>query len=505
MGEAKDTEARKNPESCPEKLESGHSTGAAEKQPSVRRERSISHVIESSPSGEFVQDNPTAFLYFCTLVAAMGPFAFGYALGYTSPTLDAMSDDLKLSTTGQSIFSSIISVGAMIGAMVGGRVADMFGRRAAFAMAAVPFSIGWGMIAFSHDPVVLCTGRILSGFGTGVVSLAVPVYIAEIAPRNLRGPLGSVTQLGITLGLFTVYLMGSIVGWRALACVGIYAPMLLLVGLAIVPESPRWLARWRSKEELHIALHRLRGAKVDISQECKEIQKSIEASEALPRANFSHLTAPELRRPLVVGIGLMILQQLSGVNAVMFYAGPIFTAVGFTNSNLPSIFLQAVQVVVTMVASGLLYKYGRRSLLMLSGTCLAVACFTLGGAFWLQTATSLIKGAEILAFSSLVVYVVAFCLGLGPIPWIIMSEIFPSHVRDLAGSLAVLANWMTSFLVTFSFEALIEANNVYTFWGFAFNCLILVIFVIILVPETQGRTLEEIEEFFRKPIAPQLP
>lgn len=285
----------------------------------------------------------TLQVFLCSITAALGSLVFGYTLGYTSPALLGLVPELQLSTWQSSFFSAIVNVGAMAGAVSGGRIADRMGRKKSLMVASVFYIAGWTMIAFSNEFLLLCTGRLLCGVATGVVSFTVPVYIAEIAPSDLRGRLGSLTQLAITMGILGVYTLGLGLQWRALAIVGIIPAVLLLIGLTFIPESPRWVAEHSTENELMIILHKLRGPDSDISSEMEEIQEAIRKAETQSRASLKDLLEPNLRKPLLVGVGLMILQQFSGVNSVIFFEGSIFTAANFKNPNLPGSIVGAIQ------------------------------------------------------------------------------------------------------------------------------------------------------------------
>eukprot|EP00850_Spirogloea_muscicola_P004956 SM000022S07170 [mRNA] locus=s22:315139:319089:+ [translate_table: standard] len=440
-----------------------------------------------------------AFLMLVSLTIALGPFSFGYSLGYTSPALPEMTDDLGLSNGQASLFAALVTAGAMLGALASGNLADRLGRKFCLAAAAVPNIGGWLMIAFAKHVPPLYIGRVLVGFGTGVFSFGAPVYIAEVAPAEWRGTMGTVNQLAITLGIMAVYALGIALSWRALAFSGTIALILLLFGLLIIPETPRWLARHGTKEQLIASLQILRGKGHSIHAELREIQDTVEASKAQPRARLTDLFSPSLRKPLVAGIGLMVFQQFSGINSIIFYAGSIFNDFNPELANQFAFYLTALQVVLTCVTAGIMDRMPRRILLMLSGTGMALSMFVFVYALHSQPTSHEVgkqAGNEMLMLASLLVYISSFALGLGAVPWIIVSEIFPVRVRGLAGSLAALFNWSSAFLVTQSFGWLRKRSATGTFSGYGVLCLLLVAFVALFVPETRGRTLEEIEASF---------
>lgn len=437
------------------------------------------------------------------LVAVLGPFSFGYSMGYTSPVLEEVKQSLHLSTSAGSFFGALINLGAMAGAVSGGHLADRWGRKGALVAASACHAIGWILIIVSTSLWPLDIGRFLVGVGTGIVSFAVPVYLAEVAPTELRGIIGTCNQLAVTAGILVVYLAGLGLRWRPLAAVGIVPPVLLLLGLAAVPESPRWLMTRNGKAAAAAALQRLRGPGHDVGDEAEEIATAValqEQENARP-ATLKDLWAPSLAMPLSVGIGLMILQQCSGVNSVTFYTGTIFATAGFRSANLAGCLVMAVQVAMTAVAASLMDRAGRKVLLLISSGGMALGAFLLGLSFYLQSlpeGSAAFAASGPLALASLLLYIVAFSLGIGAIPWLIMAEIFPAHVRGVAGSTATLVNWFCSFLVTECFAYLLQWSHPGAFWLYSLICALGVVFIATLVPETKGRSLEEIEAAFKR-------
>ncbi|KAH0877921.1 hypothetical protein HID58_065315 [Brassica napus] len=426
-----------------------------------------SSMLESS---QVIRDSSISVLA-CVLIVALGPIQFGFTCGYSSPTQAAITRDLGL-TVSESLM-----------------------------IAAIPNIIGWLSISFAKDTSFLYMGRLLEGFGVGIISYTVPVYIAEIAPQNMRGALGSVNQLSVTIGIMLAYLLGLFVPWRILAVLGVLPCTLLIPGLFFIPESPRWLAKMGLTDDFETSLQVLRGFDTDITIEVNEIKRSVASSTKRSAIRFVDLKRRRYYFPLMVGIGLLVLQQLGGINGVLFYSSTIFESAGVSSSNVATFGVGAVQVVATAVATWLVDKSGRRLLLMISSIGMTISLVIVAVAFYLKEFVSpdsdMYNILSMVSVVGVVTMVIACSLGMGPIPWLIMSEILPVNIKGLAGSIATLANWFVSWLVTMTANVLLAWSSGGTFTLYALVCGFTVAFVSLWVPETKGKTLEEIQALFR--------
>ncbi|CAL4957499.1 unnamed protein product [Urochloa decumbens] len=439
-----------------------------------------------------------------TAVAVAGSFEFGISVGYSSPCQPGIMRDFNLSIAQYSVFGSILTAGAMLGAFASGTVADRVGRRRAMAISDLLCILGYVLITFSQSVLWLDIGRLSIGCGIGFLSYLVPVYISEIAPKNLRGGFATINPLMICCGMSFAYVLGTLVTWQTLAIIGVAPCLLQLAGLVVIPESPRWLARIGHPHEFEAALQKLRGKGIDISEEAAEIKDFTEKLQHQPKSKISDLFHKEYIRALTVGVGLMVLQQFGGMNAIYFYANEIFVSVGFSSGNTGMFAMVVVQAPVTGVAVLLMDKAGRRPLLMVSaaGTCLG--CVLVGLSFlakehhWGKDLNIVLALVGILVHTAHRLVFCITCRLQRGIPWVIMSEIFPINMKGTAGSFVTLVNWLGSWIVSYAFNFLLAWSSYGTFFFFASICGLTFVFVERLVPETKGRTLEEIQASFRK-------
>ncbi|XP_068837310.1 solute carrier family 2, facilitated glucose transporter member 6 isoform X2 [Capricornis sumatraensis] len=406
-----------------------------------------------------VLQNKRVFL--ATFAAVLGNFSFGYALVYTSPVIPALehsSDpNLNLSKTQASWFGSVFTLGAAAGGLSAMVLNDLLGRKLSIMFSAVPSAAGYALMAGAHGLWMLLLGRMLTGFAGGLTAACIPVYVSEIAPPSVRGALGATPQLMAVFGSLSLYALGLLLPWRWLAVAGEGPVLIMVLLLSCMPNSPRFLlSKGRDTEALQ-ALAWLRGADADTHWEFEQIQDTVQRQSS--RLSWAEARDPHMYRPIAIALLMRFLQQLTGITPILVYLQPIF---GSTAVLLPpkddAAIVGAVRLLSVLIAALTMDLAGRKVLLFVSG----------------------------------------YAMGWGPITWLLMSEILPLRARGVASGLCVLVSWLTAFALTKSFLLVTNAFGLQApFFFFAAVCLVNLAFTGCCVPETKGRSLEQIESFFR--------
>ncbi|MCO7127907.1 sugar porter family MFS transporter [Sporolactobacillus shoreicorticis] len=424
---------------------------------------------------------------------ALGGLLFGYDTGVISGAILFIDKELKLTTFTTGIVVSAILLGAMIGAAVGGTLADRYGRRRIVLAAAVTFCIGALGCAVSWNVGSLIFFRVILGTAVGGASTLVPMYLSELAPAKVRGALSTLNQLMIMIGIllaYTInYLFANIAGdWRWMLGFAFIPGILLFFGMLLAPESPRWLVEKGCENRAREILNQLRHG-IGVDDEISDIKLTNDQ----PHSGYRDLFADWARPSLIIGIGLAVFQQVIGCNTVLYYAPTTFTKVGLGSSAalLGTIGIGIVNVLVTVLAVWLMDRAGRRKLLMIGNVGMSVSLFLMAFTSGSGAATS------IMTVISLSVYIMFFSLTWGPVMWVLLGEIFPLRIRGVALGVSGVINWFANLMVSLTFPSLFARFGTALFSVYAIMGVIAFIFVFCMVPETAGKSLEQIEASLR--------
>jgi sugar porter (SP) family MFS transporter len=429
-------------------------------------------------------------------LASLGGLLFGYDTGVISGALPFIRRDFALGSGMEGVATSAVLVGATLGAGCAGILSDRFGRKRVILAVAALFVFGSAGSALSPGLALLLVSRAIVGVAIGVASMLTPLYLAEVAPKERRGGVVSLNQFCITFGILASYvvdylLAGTADNWRWMLGAGAVPGAVLFLGMLALPESPRWLAGQQRMEEARAALQRVRRG-ADIEAEMSELRTDLrqEGGRLVP---WNTLFQRGARKPVIVGVSLAVFQQVTGINTVIYYAPTIFRAAGLSSDSV-SILATAgvglVNVIMTVVAMSLLDRFGRRPLLLSGLAGMIVMLLALSGGF----AYGAHGAVAYFTVVSVAAYVGFFAIGLGPVFWLLISEIFPLSVRGRGMSMASVANWGMNFVVTLIFPPLVASlGSAAAFLMFAVLSIAAFVFTLKEVPETRGRSLEDIE------------
>lgn len=453
----------------------------------------------------------TVFLIAITLVATLGGLLFGFDMAVISGVLPFVKQQFSLSPAAEGWFVSSALVGCIIGVAFAGELSDRFGRKKMLMLAAILFLLSAAGTAGSADYTLLILARMMGGMGVGVASIVAPLYISEIAPAAIRGRLVTFYQLAITAGILVAYLtnagllnlsltyhqqsLGKLLDyilikevWRAMLGLGVIPSLLFLIGLCFVPESPRWLIyQGREQEGINI-LTRINGS-ADAATDAVLLQKKPEKESG----SYKELFAKERRRPLLIGLLLPLFSQFSGINAIIYYGPRILNDAGINISNalLGQIVFGLANFLFTLIAVWKVDQMGRRPLYIIGSIGATISLFFTGWCFYSGATNS------IALVISIILFLACFAFSIGPLKFVIASEIFPTRIRGRAMGLSIMVMWIADTIVGQLTPLLLgSAGAAVTFWFFASCCLVSFIVVYKMVPETKGKSLEEVQDIF---------
>jgi len=437
-----------------------------------------------------------AYVIFVTVIAAIGGLLFGFDTAIVAGATRYLKDQFALTSLQEGWAVSVVLIGCMFGAGLAGSISDRIGRKRFMLVSAVLFFISALGCAFPQNIFQFVIFRFVGGLGIGSASILAPLYIAEVSPARIRGALVSVNQMAIVTGILLAYFVNwafAGVGpsnWRWMYGMGALPSVVFFLLLLLVPESPRWLVKEDREEEALGVLTRVN----DAATAAAEV-RSIKETLLLEKGSLAELFRPGFRRALLIAVVLAILQQITGINAILYYAPRIFERAGFERISAigQSTIVGFINMLFTIVAILLVDKVGRKPLLLIAAAGMGVSQLLLGAAFRVEN----LSGSAILFL--ILLYIAFFAMAMGPIVWVVLSEIFPTRMRGSAMAIATVALWIADFAVTLTFPVIADRLSETTaFWIYAVMCAIDFFFMLFLLPETKGKTLEEIERRWLK-------
>lgn len=440
------------------------------------------------------------WLYVIAAVASLGGLLSGFDMGVISGALLFINAEWTMTPLEQGWLVSSAIVGSVIGAASNGVLADVYGRKKVIIATALIFTAGSLFCAVAPNIQLLIVSRILIGIAVGMVSFAVPLYLSEIAPQKIRGMLVSLFQLAITAGILFSYLINRIFAnadynWRWMLGSGLLPALILLVGISFLGDTPRWLISKKREQEARDIFEKIEPG-CDTETHIKEIKDTLGNSKKNSEFSFQKW----MFMPVFVGVGIMFVQICTGINTIIYYTPTIFQIAGF-DSKIGALYatigIGLVNFAMTIVAIAFTDRLGRKPLLYIGLWGMLASLITLGASF--AYADVLGDTRKWIAIASVVVYIASFAMSLGPVGWIMISEIMPLKIRGFAMSAATVANFGFNFIVVLSFLPMINSiGKAQTFWIFAGITVLSMLFVYFFVPETKGISLEKIEKNWQK-------
>jgi len=418
---------------------------------------------------------------------------FGFDTGNIAGALIFIEHSFHTSTLENELIVSITVLGAFVGAIISGKKVEHYGRRYMLLCSAVLFMAGAIAAAVSHNVTELIVSRGILGLAIGVSSFTAPLYISEIAPAKHRGRLvllnGVAITLGETLAFLSDYWLSTGEHWRWMIAIGVVPAVVLLIGMFFMPESPRWLMKKNKVQQAVGILKKLRGHVV--KDEIAEIQAVLRQTKV---SMLSMLLSKKWRKPLIIGVTLGILQQFFGINTIMYYGPFIFKKIGIhtvSNQIFATFLMGLVNMVMTIFTGMYVDRWGRRTLLMWGSLLSGFSLLALVLLFHYPT-----EGKSSIFLIVIMFYIIGYCISVGSLFWLIISEIFPLHVRGVAMSFVTSIQWLANFIVSLSFLSMLDLlGNQITFLCYALVCFISFIFSFYVVPETKGMSLEGVERY----------
>ncbi len=469
--------------------------------------------IEKTTQNTGAIDTPAASgskVFLIAIIAATGGLLFGFDTGVISGALPFLKDGWKLTDSTVEWITTAVLLGAVLGAVGSGKLSDSLGRKKMIIITALIFVAGALGCALATGTAVLIFMRVIVGIAIGITSYVAPMYIAEISPKRRRGALVTLNQLMITIGILISFITDYLLSddsnpdsWRWMFAVGFVPALILLIGMFFLPETPRWLASKGRWEESRKVLAQVEDAD-QLEQSFADLKEDVAFSAKLV-VNSAEVFRPWLRPALIITIGIFFFQQFSGVNTIIYYSPIIFKMAGIvsnTASIIPSIIIGLVNVLACLLSVFLLDRVGRRKLFLVGICGMIPSLALLGLCFHFKEAL----GPSLPVFSvlSIVCYIIFIAISLAPLGWLLISEVFPLSVRGVGMSIGSLSHWGFNAVISFTFLKLVNSFGIAaTFWFYSAICIAGLVWGFYYIPETKGKSLEDIEKHWRSGGSPR--
>jgi SP family arabinose:H+ symporter-like MFS transporter len=451
--------------------------------------------MTSTSTADDTQKNESRYVWLVGFTVAIGGFLFGYDTGVIGGALPALEKHFQMDAAQLGFSVASVFAGAILGALFGGWLSDLLGRRRILILTGVAFLVSGLLTALAQTVPQFNLGRFIGGIGIGISLPIVGIYLAEIAPARLRGRIVTLNQLVITFGILVSYIVGSTTAnmgdelwqmessWRWAFGSQVFPAAVFILALQYIPESPRWLIQKGHIDEAIKIIARVEGTE-NTSEIVEEIKKAIEAEEV----SILQLFSPGLRKPLMIGIMLFVFDQITGINVVIYYIQKILLQIGFTEEQAwrGMLAVGLVNFLTTIAALAIIDRVGRKPLLIYCPLGMGVCMFLVG----LQFFTGMFPQVAVLIF--ILVYLLFYALGPGPVALLLLSEIFPTHFRGKAVGICTLFLWASTYLVSEQFPTWLEWSESGTFWLLCAACFLYALYSWRVIPETKGKTLEQI-------------
>jgi SP family xylose:H+ symportor-like MFS transporter len=426
-----------------------------------------------------------------SFIAALGGYLFGFDFAVITGGLPFLAEQFNLDASGEGATTASLAIGCVIGCFFAGNISDKYGRKPSLLIAAFIFAISSLFMGIAPNLYAFIGGRFFAGVGVGMASMLSPVYIAEVSPPKLRGRMVSLNQLTIVLGIVITHLVNYGLkdtgpeAWRWMFGSGVIPSTIFLLGVFTLPESPRWLTKENKQERAHRVLIKI-GGEDFASQTLSNIEKSIKGEA---KVKYREVFGKTVFPVVLIGIALAVFQQWCGINVVFNYTAKIFESIGADRSEqlMQAVYIGMVNLIFTFVAMSLVDKLGRKPLMLFGAGGLAVLYVIIA---------NILKNTAGGALSPFVLAAIAtYALSLAPVTWVLISEIFPNRIRGRATSIAVIALWLAYSVLVYTFPVIAEALGEYIpFLVYAVICVIGFLFILLRLPETKGKSLEEVEK-----------